>query len=341
MNIGDSGFVQRISPAAENGILNVTEIPNSEPVLIAFGGENTFDNHAANYYLGKLYRVLVAGGIKKPNVYAVTFNVEAYDSGELRYNAFERAGRKLSMEYRPTGQIQPTTKHIVNFYDVILKPRLFDGRNKKLDINTAIKRIRQVKFFSHCHGATIIQELAKIMADKMLAGGYTVDDIKQIQSQLLVLQYAPVAPMEKNIFPTISFASSSDTLMQSHLNHFSDYITKHADNLPPAFFAAPRGNIFVANQLGQSPLWEHQLEEITDITNPNKNTFTDNGKIIYTAMYNALVRGAKHSLNGGELPDVKTLTNGNGVDFDLLRKNGDIIYTQMVTELRNLKHNEK
>ncbi len=339
MNTGESGFMQRTSLDAIDGTVRVDKIPRDAPALIAFGGEGARSERIGNYYAGKLYRALVTGGVSGVKIYAALYNIDRNDSRELRHNAFKRAGRKVIAEYRGMIRPTPTTAHIENFYNVAIKPRLFDDDGTRLDTGIATNYIRRLKFFAHCHGATIIQEMAAVMAQQMQAGGYSSDEITQIQRQLLVVQYAPIAPLEKSAFTTISFASSGDRFMQYHSNLFAKYIADMGENTPAAFFGEHAGNIFIAPQINTSPLMEHELEEIADVKNKFQYQFSPDGLVIYTAMYNALTRGAKHSLACGPLPDMKSLTDGDGADFDKLRKNGDAIYAQMLADLRVAKYN--
>ncbi len=310
-------------------------IPYNTAAIIAFGGDQTNNATNANYYTTMLHTTLIHNGIRDMNVYGAFYDIDGTTSACIRTRAFKNAGRKVPKMY-DSNDISDT--HIYQLYDMILRPRLFDYDGKKLSPTVASERVGKLKFYAHCHGAVIIHEMANIMTRKMKNAGYTDPEIKQIQQQLLVLQYAPLAPLEHAKFTTISFASAADWMMRGHRNCFADYMNENSNDVLPMFFDASHGNIFAAGHLKQG-VDEHKPFALWQIDNPEPFELTNDGKIIFKAMRNALVRGALHSTTGGPLPEIKTLTNGYGVDFNKLRKLGDWFYTTMVTDLRNMhKH---
>ncbi len=340
----NAGLIKRISvDSSENfGITKVDSIPGDVPALVAFGGDLTQSEKQANFYASMLLRTLVHNKITDVRVYSVFYDMHQPSAKLQRADIFRRAGRRMRnvLSQKDENRLvemraaEPSLEYVNKIFDAVLRPRIFDKDGAPRPAQDVIENIRKLKFFTHCHGSAVVYMLSQIMTDKMTAAGYKKTDIRNIQKQLLVIQYAPVAPLDKQQFTILSFGSTDDSMMLDHNNNFADYMIENSVDMFPAFFAAPRGNVFVAPELHLQPNTDHALSDLMALEVPDQSELAENGIIIYSAMRNALVRGARHSLTGGPLPDVRTLTDGNGVDFDSLNNVGDFMYKMMLQDVR-------
>ncbi len=345
MNETDAGLIKRISADSSNemfGITRVASIPGDEPALVALGGDLTVSLRKANYYASMLFRTLDWNKIHGVGVYSVFYDMPQTVSKPERMDIFRRAGRRMRENLSKKEEerladmrkLEPSPRYVEKIFNATLRPRIFDNYGAPRSVDDVTNNIRKLKFFTHCHGAAVVHMLGEMMTQQMLAAGYGKTDISNIQKQLLVVQYAPDAPLTKQKFTILSFASTDDSMMLGHNNNFADYAVDNSADMFPAFFAAPHGNVFLAPELHLKPGTDHALSDFMALEAPEQSDLAENGIIIYSAMRNAIVRGARHSLQGGVLPDARALTDGDGVDFDSLRNVGDYMYKFMLSDIR-------
>ncbi len=340
MSESDAGVIKRVCVETNQdcGINLIQSIPANEPAIVALGGDLTHSAKQANYYASTLKRLLAHHGLSNVGVYSVYYCFAGQDAKLTRKDIFRRAGHRFlgtpisqkdERKIEKMRSAEPTPKYVESLFNIILRPRIFKDNGEPHISGDVMANVRKLKFLTHCHGAAVIQMLGDVMRREMLAAGFGKADIRKIQSQILVVQYAPLAPLEKSAFTTVSFASVDDTMMNDHNNALTDYVTEMSAGMRPAFFAKPLGNIFVAPELRQEFDSEHALTDLMGVEIPNQGSLTANGIIIYSAIRNAIIRGAKHSLQDGALPDVRSLTNGENVDFDALHSFGQQFYEEM------------
>ncbi len=348
----DAHLIKRIpaSNYAEFSCERVDSVPVDIPVVVAFGGELTDSDRGANSYAKMLEIVFEENGISGINIYSVIYDFGTSDSKLERINLFKKAGRKINSFDNAYIKVQnermlklmqdkePVPNYVKKLFDILLLPRISDSNGKKLSAKEAKFRIGKIKFYAHCHGAATIWQIGHLMHEKMLKLGYSIQEVKDVEQNLLVVQHSPIAPLDKNNFLTLSFASAEDTMMDHH-NKMSEYIYDNSADVIPCFFKRPYGNIFVGGHLKVQKFQEHDHRGL--LKDEGTDEFlTEDGKIIFTAERNALINGAKHSLQGGKMPNISELTSGNGVNFEELKANGDAFYKIMLKELRqqNPKH---
>lgn len=340
--------IQRTAPGGANAynMVDAPIVPVDVPAIVAFGGELTDAEMYANSYGKMLYRALAEEKVSGINVYSVVYDFASRSPSLERADLFHRAGRKLKLDAHPIARAaqiarldemrakEPTPNYIIDLYDVLLRPRLFDEAGRVRPINTAIKNMRNIMFYGHSHGAAAITQLGDYMAAQLTAAGRTPEQIARIQHNLLVIQHGPLTPLNPNRrrFNTLSFASAEDTTMQNHDNAFVKYMFENSADVVPAFFAGDRGNLFVVQRLRSSFIGEHDHRGILRAERDEMMT-SDDGGILFDAERNALTRGAKNMLTGRAVPSVRDLVNSKTVDFDQMKRAGDALYNIMLADL--------
>lgn len=253
---------------------------------------------------------------------------------------------------------------IEKLFNQVLLPRISE-KNKKLDINEALKRIRNVTFVVHCYGGHVFFNLEKLMQQKMTELGYTAEEQIQIQKQLFCVAFAPMYPLGKSKSTMLSFASAQDKfLIHMHNNIFSLYINalrkhilkkeqkqgligKRALNKPfsilansknnlISYFPDKRGNIIIFPHVGDEDILEQETEH-----NLVGEKIAPDGKVFQMFITNAITNSIKSASTGNLLPDIKELVTNNEKSaeqeeilkniFEIAQKNGADIYSEMKT----------
>lgn len=339
------GLIRRfdVNPEKQYGMYEVPSVPADAPALVAVGGELANRARRANFYASMLLRFLDYYNLAKVGVYSAYYSFEGQPPNITRRELFRRAGRRMrdgmnefwfDAILKTARSYEADPVYIQQLFDATIGPRIFNADGTPRPAAAATSDVRKLKFFTHCHGAAVVCAMGEIMHKQMLSAGYKKADIQKIQKEILVINFAPLAPLEKSHFTTISFASSDDDMMRHHNNDFSEYMLENSDFMQPVFFEGKLGNIFVAPELHVKPDTDHSLADLLAVEVPESLELAENGVVIYSAMRNALRRGAQHSLSGGRLPDIKALTDGDGVDFERLRAVGNGIYNFMLKDIR-------
>lgn len=346
-------IIKRVPKTEDNpfGCIIVDKIPVDKPSVIAFGGELALSERAANSYAKQIQTLLYEYDIHDIDVYSVVYNFGSRNAKLERAEQFRIAGRRLLKEdvnpivkYEQDTTLnkmrknEPIPNYVKQLFDILLLPRISNSDNQPLNKDEAIFRMRKNFYYGHCQGASTIWQMANYMHDKMLELGYSPDNIKEIQHELFVVQHSPVAPLTKQKFNTLSFASAEDTMMQYHNNMFADWVYENSADVIPSFFDKKNGNIFVAGHLQEIPFKEHTNIGLTK-AEEQASPLTEDGQIIFSAERNAIVRAARKVISGEKIKSIAELTDGNGVDFKQLKQNGDTLYNVMLYDLRqqNLK----
>lgn len=101
-------------------------------------------------------------------------------------------------------------RYIDDAFKKIMLPRISkDG--KRLPLEEAMKRIRKLNIVAHCHGGFVAQQIEAKTYDKMLELGYSVSEVKQILSQLLIVAHAPAYRPDKINSHFLAFKTAFDT----------------------------------------------------------------------------------------------------------------------------------
>lgn len=322
---------------ATGAIPEVHRIPIDRPTFVTFGGELTCTDGGAKAYARMLYKVLLENGVPDLNLYSIAYNFGSWNAFLERNSLFWVAHRKLDMlSYNDDIKLarmttaEPMPQYVTKLHDILLKPRFATPDGNRIPTDDAISYMRKIKFYAHCHGASTIMMMARKMRQDMERTGYTPNEISAIQKNLMVIQHNPIAPLENPAFTTFSFASADDTQMYNHNNLFSRYLLDNSENIVPSYFNTNGMHLFVAGQLKIRAGHEH---DNCGMLRVDSCDLTDDGKIIFGAERNAVVRAARDAIAGAEIPGAE-IVNGNGVDFNKMKENGDYIFKIMLNNLR-------
>ena len=230
----------------------------------------------------------------------------------------------LSHAYPYSDYIPPYPREM---FDQVLLPRISDGHGHRVDIDTALRRVRKLNLFAQCHGAHVVRMMEQVMTETMAQMGYSKDEIKQVQSQLLVTAYAPACILGDSKFQFISFISAYDYIADMPNNWVFEYISanrlaeaerymKRAPNwewvLPPMFLGGRNGNVFIVKQRFKT---NHGPDELNTHEHNDQHFLpldaTEDGILLGMLSRNVVINGIKNSLaQGGRfvpLPPIQEL----------------------------------
>ena len=324
------------------GVSRVSKIPIDKVCVVAFGGERTKMIRTANWYASLLDRLVAFYDINDVNIYSVYYNFEkkSTDRKAERTNAFIRARSKILNQL---GQEQPVnTNYVRELYDALITPRIVGPNGKKLPDDAALQNIRNLILYTHCHGSTTVHAFQDMMARDMRELGYTTNAARTIMKNLLVVQHAPVSPLEKSKFNTVSFMSANDTQMNFH-NKFSEYVSKHNEDLLPSYF--PLGNFFAVHAFTYQYIDEHQIIGLVPVE--DQDMLTPDGATIMAAERNTILNGIRAAQTGAKMPDIRELVapisqkDAIKPDFDTLSQNGEFFILLMRHDLRIERENSR
>ena len=337
-------IIHRVVKTAFNiyGATPAEKIPIDKPCIIAFGGERTNSAKTANHYASVLEALVHFYKIKDFNIYSAYYEFEndSWDRKPERIKAFI-SGRSKILNKIPDPNIL-NTQYINDLYNIVIRPRIIDQNGTRFLNEVALQNVRNVIFYTHCHGATVVRNFQNMMEKDMREHGYKPDEIRDIMGNILVIQHAPVAPLERSKFNTISFASANDTQMKFY-NKFSEYISEHTEDLFPSYFSL--GNIFAVYGFTHQLINEHQIVGL--VPTHDQDMLTPDGTIIMAAERNAIINGINAARNHQSIPNVRDLiapaNNNDSVrpDFDELVQNGKMFIRIMRHNLRDQKSGER
>jgi len=193
-------------------------------------------------------------------------------------------------------------------FDAILLPRIIDKNGKPLSTDIVKQHIRKINFFAHCFGAYIALELEKRLGKKLREMGYSLHDIREIQSNMLVIAINPACALGTSKSQFVSFISAYDDTVLRPQNWATKYITEKRDmelhenqkwNLKPGFWSGQRGNIFfVKKRFDLSNVGNQSYISANEHNNIRQSAdgLTPDGKLMMRFMYNVIANGVKNSI---------------------------------------------
>ena len=131
-------------------------------------------------------------------------------------------------------------------YEKLIKPRVSDINGKKLNLQEAQRRIRNLHIIAHSYGACLALEMEKIALKEMIKLGYTQKECEKIFEQLLILSSDSNIPLGKSKAQFISVISANDYVRVNEFNVFYRYISylKSSISLSCLFNSSGFGFIF-------------------------------------------------------------------------------------------------
>ena len=336
-------IIQRVPKTDANkyGVKTVRHVPVSTPAVVIFGGELTDTIKDANYYASLMSKLLKFYNINGVNIYSVYYDFDTDDRSSERIAAFIKARSKLLNKMKQPEKIQDTS-YIQQLYNIVVRPRIIGHSGEKLDDNRALRNVRNLIIFTHSHGSAPVRAFQDIMLKDMRDAGYERTTIRNIMKNIFVVQHAPMSPLEKSQFNTVSFMSADDTQMDFH-NKFSEYLFKQNADLWPSYFSL--GNLFAVYSITEESFAEHSIVGL--LPNIDQEKLTADGAIIMAAERNSIINGIRATQGKQPIPPVRDLiTNASSKDpitpdFDLLKRCGDFFMRVMENDLRTTKNTSR
>ena len=198
-------------------------------------------------------------------------------------------------------QFLKSSPYLDELFATTILPRISDKTGKRLPTDAAMRNMRKMNFIAHCHGGYVAIMLAEMMKNKMLKMGYDANEIKQIQSQMLVVALNPACPLGVTDIRMISFISAYDMSVPRAQNWIEMYLDNKIAtdidqewNLKSGFLSGKNGDVFyVKNRFN---LFEGN---VTYDEHANMHYYheklTDDGRMLMMLMRNVTMSGIRNS----------------------------------------------
>ena len=341
-------FGQRVerSLAHPYGYAPVEEIPIEKPCILIFGGSGVDNPRKANNNMGDVRNLLEKYGLEESvDVYSVVYNfgdmqdeAYAFDDKKARKTLLFQHGRRRLRTFmdleteryaKPfeTTSIEDTEpRYVQQIFDTVFLPRISqDGH--RIDVETAKRNIRNITVYAHCHGGYTFLKTEELMQQKMVELGYTNQEIRDIQKQLLCVAYAPYCPLGVSKSTMISFLSAKD--YNTRYYNLMELIGRNIMPNGVAWLPGTKGNLFVVPRIAKyvgGDIDEHGVA----FQDAKHEEVTEEAQIMLEFRENAVVNSVKNALANGVLPSVEDIvTNGDErleQEFITATKNGKSVY---------------
>ena len=323
------------------------KINNQKPSVLCLGGDGALDDQSANGYARAVEDLLKNKGLKdQADIYAASYDF-GYNEGE--YLLGSNSGRSRSqmfLEHKHLkeikGYLQPTAedknpKYVSDLFEKFLLPRISKNDGKeRLSAEEASRNIRNLQIIAHCHGAYTALKMEEMMQKKMADLGYSKEERKAIQKQLLVVAQSPYCPLGVSKSTFISFCSAKDSELNHH-NHFNDTIWEinQEQNIRLSYFDEKKGNLFLVSTtgIGEYAPDEHNYWGLVPREGQDKD---------FIAMLrmegNIIASGIKNAMENGKIPTTKQLVCQDTIGEELFERaaaNGRDLYEQIVKKSKN------
>lgn len=327
------------------GYVKVDSIPKDEVCVLYIGGDGTTTDKAANGYAKIIKNEILDEISAEVPVYSITYNFEGHNKSIARQIAnikhrteVLRSNADIEKTLSKATDEEYNPQYVNELFEKVILPRitLLNGKGK-LSVDEACKRIRKLNIVAHCHGAYTTLKLEEKMQAVMKELGYSEQDRKKIQSQMLVIAQAPVCPLGVSKSQFISFRSVYDKGIPLKANFFDTYLNSKKQeekrrfyaekkqnkdgiennewfDLKPCFFAKKQGNLFLIKQKykwndDDGPFLIND-EEHNDVSYSASEQTLD-GKLMAYYAKTILQNGIKNSLKQGDefvpLPPIDNL----------------------------------
>ncbi len=312
----------------------------SRPRIIILGGENTQICNQAYYYATSIARTLHLNGITEGlDIYSAYYKIKERNNGMDRLNLFTRITGKDKVishlhhnksaeldwiDYATMGN-EEYPNYINDIFNFVFSPQLTAPNGWPLKHKKALENFRNTIIYTHCHGTYVLRMCEQMMQDDYLGDGFSPSEIQSLQKNLMAINYAPFAPLNNWKFSALSFVSASDYSV-SYYNELDYHMKSTPEQFAPAFYDYKFGNIMIANKLKKDPAFEHSDVGMSG-SEDTEAKLTHNGKVLFAAERNALLRGVKDMLSGGagggqNLPEIQDLIGTSYATYDQLKRQG-------------------
>lgn len=350
------------------GYTKVDNIPADEVCVLYLGGDGATTDRAANGYAKIIKNEILEDLALSIPVYSITYNFEGHKKSVARkVSQIKHRTEVLSSNENIDKTLSKATeedynpKYVDDLFEKVILPRitLHDGKGK-LSAEEACRRIRKLNIVAHCHGGYTALKLEEKMQEAMTLIGYSNDERKKIQSQLLVIAHAPACALGVSKSQFVSFKSAYDGNTPLKNDFFDMYIeirkteerkrfaaeedskTDEIEknrwfDLKPCFFPGKQGNLFLIKQKYE---WSEGLGPFLINENEHNNvqykdkSQTKEGRMMAYFAKTILENGIKNSLQQDgsfvPLPPIESLvlsgdaamTSKEVEAFETMKENG-------------------
>ena len=160
--------------------LNTHSYKIDKPTIFCFGGNTTSTAEKAN-------------GMCKVAASLIGLKQKESDEGAT-YDEVDVVGVSYGemLENDPSFASYITQQELLELVDNVFVPLVVDENLTRLSTEQAQKNCNQVTFFSHCYGATVVNQLVSFLFSRMQSFGYSNQEILDIQRQMTSISYAPM-----------------------------------------------------------------------------------------------------------------------------------------------------
>ena len=195
---------------------DVNKIPANEVCVLCLGGGLTQTDKQAHGYALLIENEVLKDLDAKVPVYSAVYDFENCDRKLAQQASFikyrddvltPKEKQEKILDKATEEELNPT--YITEIFEKTLLPRisLHNGKGR-LSKEEACKRIRKLNIVAHCHGGHVALKLEEKMQQALQDLGYTKEEKKLIQSQLLIVAQAPACPLRAFKSQFISFRSA-------------------------------------------------------------------------------------------------------------------------------------
>jgi len=321
---------------------NATISPKETCVLV-LGGDGVIDERSCNSYLREVFNLLEDYKLeKKVNIYGTVYDFGDYMNREVARDQTMEDYRHKKASHRILNQDTANPFYIEKIFNEIFLPRIATADNQKLPVEKAAVNIRRLNIVAHCHGAYNALKLEELMQTKMKELGYTSEERRDIQRQLLVLAYAPYCPLGVSKSNFISFVVADDKEIR-HYNNFETAIHQLAKKkeLPISYFPGNKGNMFITGNIGR------RMDQHNFMGFYPRQGMNANGDALISFFATALINGVKNSLGKNpRIPDIAELVTFKDQpetikNFQKACNNGQAFYKKILTDIQKAKKMSK
>lgn len=360
------------------GYVKVDSIPKDEICVLYIGGDGTTTDKAANGYAKIIKNEILDEISTETPVYSIKYDFDGHNKSLARQIAnikhrteVLRSKADIEKTLSKATDEEYNPQYVDELFEKVILPRitLHNGKGK-LSVEEACKRIRKLNIVAHCHGAYTALKLEEKMQAAMKELGYSVQDRKKVQSQMLVIAQAPACALGVSKSQFVSFKSVYDSNTPLKNNFFDKYIeSRKAEerrrfvaeedqnidkieqnrwfDLKPCFFAGKQGNLFLIKQKyewieGEGPFMINS-DEHNNVQYKDKSQ-TKEGRMMAYFAKTILENGIKNSLQQDDgfvpLPPIEDLILSGNPEiqekeqsaFEKMKQNGKELRREIFQE---------
>lgn len=208
---------------------------------------------------------------------------------------------KLSKKIFTYKQFLKSSKYLDEIFAATILPRITDKSGNRLPNDIAMRNIRKMNFIAHCHGGYVALVLSEMMKNKMIELGYSTQEIKNIQSQMLVVALNPACPLGVTDIRMVSFISAYDMSVPRPQNWMELYLDNKTAcdidqdwKLKPGFLSGKNGDVFYVKNRFNLENGNVTYDEHANMHYYHEK-LTDDGRMLMMLMRNVIMSGIKNS----------------------------------------------